>query len=196
MKREAKARREMDDQFDPSWLPPRDAAFLQKVEANDPGAVPWVLVRLLEKLGTERYVTARADARIPEQLDFDASSIHECKEAAAALWAIIASEHGEGEALRIFRELGRGPTKREGTADRNETLLYIYDLPPPLGGSVERLARQLAAANKYAAKQRFPKAEWFANGNQTAAPITRQINRLLESRRKTAEVTSFGRSSR
>jgi hypothetical protein len=189
----------MDDQFDPSWLPPQDAAFLQEVEANDPAAVPWVLVRLLEKLGTERYVTARAGERTPKdgeeqkieayprdlsQFDFDASSIHECEEAAAALWVIIASEHGEGEALRIFRELGRGPTKREEIADRNQTLLYIYDLPPPLGGNIKRLARQMAAANKYAAKQRFPKAERYANGNQNAVVITRQINRLLESRRK------------
>jgi hypothetical protein len=187
------------DYFDPRWLPPEDAAFLQNVKINDPEAVPWVIVRLLAKLGMKRYLTARTTARTPENLeeqmieaypqdlswaDFDTSSIHECEEVAAALWAIIASEHSDGEALRIFSELGRGANQAELTAERNNTLLWIYDLPPPLGGNIKRLACQVAAANKYAAERRIPKPERFANGSRDAEVVTRQIKGLLERRKK------------
>jgi hypothetical protein len=188
------------DYFNPGWLPAEDAAFLQDVQVNDPEAVPWVIVRLLAKLGMKRYLTARTTARTPENLeeqtieayppdlswaDFDTSSIHECEEVAAALWAIIASEQGDGEALRIFSELGRGANKAELMAERNNTLLWIYDLPSPLGGNIKRLARQVAAANKYAAEQRIPKPERFANGSRDAEVVTRQIKGLLERRKKT-----------
>lgn len=187
------------DYFDPRWLPPEDAAFLQNVQVNDPEAVPWVIVRLLAKLGMKRYLMARTTARTGENLegqmieaylrdlswaDFDTSSIHECEEVAAALWAIIASEHNDGEALRIFGELGRGANQEELMAERNNTLLWIYDLPPPLGGNIKRLASQVAAANKYAAEQRIPKPERFANGSRHAEVIIRQIKGLLERREK------------
>jgi hypothetical protein len=42
----------------------------------------------------------------------------------------------------------------------------------------------VAAANKYAAEQRIPKPERFANGSRDAEVVTRQIKGLLERRKR------------
>jgi hypothetical protein len=177
------------------------AAYLQELQATDPAAVPWVFVRLLAKNGLYRYLTARDRARGPEESEqiaqtvaarprdwslanFDAFSIHECECAAVTIFEKIATAHGEDEARRIFKELSKERTNAEKAAQRNNTLLRIYDLPPPLGGNIKRLARQVAAANRYAAEQRVPQAKRFAKGSQDPETVTRHLTRLLERRKK------------
>jgi hypothetical protein len=117
----------------PDWLPPKQAAYLRELQATDPAAVPWVFVRLLAKNGLYRYLVARDRARSPEESEkiaqtvaarprdwslanFDDSSIHECESAAVALFEKIATVHGEDEARRIFKELGKERTSAEKVA--------------------------------------------------------------------------------
>jgi hypothetical protein len=178
------------------------AAYLQEVQATDPARAPWALMQVLARHAAGWHVRQKYKAR-PELLKehfqkarppidwslagIDVSSIEECERAAVSLYSKIAYTHGWDEARRIFKELGEERTRMQEIATRNNMLLYIYDLPPPLGGNIKRLARQVAAANKYAAKMQIPQNQRFAKGEQNADNITRQINRLLAERRKKAQ---------
>src|SRR5260370_6090027 len=107
----------------------------------------------LERTIEEACATPEAKAVLEEgttwqkameaRVDISGLSAQECKAVAADLFFKIAESHGENEARRIHHDIDRLIPTEEIVVEENELLRLIYALPPPLGGNIKRMARDI-----------------------------------------------------